>query len=55
MEVERDSLLNKGGSKNKLKKGNDFEMESIINKLKSKEGEELKISMAQLEKITAEN
>ena len=30
-------------------------MESIINKLKSKEGDDLKISVAQLEKITAEN
>lgn len=37
MEVERDGLLGKGGSgKGKGKRPNDFEMESIINKLKSK-------------------
>lgn len=48
MEAERDALLNKSGSKTKPKKTNDFEMESIINKLKSKEGDDLKISVAQL-------
>lgn len=35
MEAERDKLLNKGSS-NKIKKPNEFEMESIINRLKSK-------------------
>lgn len=55
MEVERDNLLNKGNGKAKGKKFNDFEMESIISKLKSKEGDELKISVAQLEKFAAEN
>lgn len=48
MEVERDSILNKGEPKPKGKRPNDIEIESIINKLKNKEGEELKISLAQL-------
>ena len=36
MEIERDNILNKGGNKAKGKKIGDFEMESIINKLKGK-------------------
>lgn len=36
MEAERDALLNKGSSRAKGKKPTDFEMQSIITKLKSK-------------------
>jgi len=39
MEVERDSILNKGDDgKGKSRRPNDIEMESIINRLKNKEG-----------------
>lgn len=36
MEAERDNILNRGVINNKVKKPTEFQMESIINRLKSK-------------------
>ena len=49
LEAERDHILSKSNSKNKGgRKIGDIEMDSIINKLRSREGDDYRISMTQL-------
>lgn len=56
LESERDHILSKNTTKSKpTRQPGDIEMDSIINRLKSREGDDYRISMTQLDKIAAEN